>query len=239
MTVETVDGEELAVAVPDENDHATFDFSMIWPEATTLVLKAFDADGNEQTKTTVEYLPGEPAAVTGPPEPKTPEIPFQQNNRLHQLQGGYFDAGTEVVITDAQGEAVMQETLSTSTNQIKYYLDSEVGPQEARVFNEFGSSQPIGLGVYNFDVAAGKTALSKHETTTVNASYDGLVPGTRIVFTNVSENVTITPKGKAKVDGNEIAFTVKRSAGEVAMKVKARQEGDWGLDYRIEFPASN
>lgn len=105
-----------------------------------------------------------------------------------------------------------------------------------RVWNEFGASKPFEVGIYNFGVTAGKTNLNRRERTNVNAFYEGLPKGTRIIFTNTSRNVTVKPNGRAKVSGNDITFTVRKSAGEVSMKVKARQAGDWGLDYRIEFP---
>ena len=240
VTLETEDGEELAVAVPDEDGHFTIDFGAIaaGAEVATFILTALDSDGKAQARTTVEYVPGTPPEVMGPPAPTTPEIPYLQNHQLHELKGRNFGEGTEVVITDEQGEATLQETLSFSTDRIMYFLDGTVGPKEVQVWNELGSSEPFEIGVYEFGVTAGKTSLIRRETTSVTAFYDGLPAGTRIVFTNISKNVTVTPNREAEVAGNDITFTVGESAGEVSMHVSARQAGDWGLKYRLEFPVS-
>ena len=240
VTLETEDGEELAVAVPDEDGHFTIDFGDIaaGAEVATFILTALDSDGKAQARTTVEYVPGTPPEVMGPPAPTTPEIPYLQNHQLHELKGRNFGEGTEVVVTDKRGEATLQETLSFSTDRIMYFLDGTVGPKEVRVWNELGSSEPFEVGVYEFGVTAGKTSLIRRETTSVTAFYDGLPAGTRIVFTNISKNVTVTPNSEAEVAGNDITFTVEESAGEVSMHVSARQAGDWGLKYRIEFPVS-
>ena len=106
------------------------------------------------------------------------------------------------------------------------------------VWNERGGSVPFEIGVYDFNVTAGRTNLVQGETTNVNAFFDGLPEGTRIIFTNMSENVRVTPNSAAEVAGNEITFTVERSTGEVSMTVTAQQAGGWVLNYRLEFPVS-
>ena len=69
ITLETEDGEELAVAVPDEDGHFSIDFGKIAAAAgvAKLILTALDSDGNAQTRTTVDYVPGTPPEVTGAP----------------------------------------------------------------------------------------------------------------------------------------------------------------------------
>ncbi|NNM23018.1 MAG: hypothetical protein HKO54_05645, partial [Flavobacteriaceae bacterium] len=67
--------------------------------------------------------------------------------------------------------------------------------------------------------------------------YEGLPKGTRIVFTNMSENVTVKPKKqKAEVANNDISFLVTKPMGEVTVVLKAKQAGGWLLNYRLEFP---
>ncbi len=197
-----------------------------------------DSDGNQQASTTVEYVPGTPPEVTGPPVATPPEIPYLQNDQLHELEGRNFGEGTEVVVTNEQGEATLQETLSSSANRVMYFLDGTVGPTEVRVWNGRGGSVPFEIGVYDFNVTAGRTNLVQGETTSVAAFFDGLPEGTRIIFTNMSENVTVTPNSAAEVAGNDVTFTVEGSAGEVSMDVTARQAGAWVLNYRLEFPVS-
>lgn len=247
VTLETQDGEELAAAAPDEDGHFTIDFGVIAStlpklsgsskDAAFMIIRR-DAEDNVVARTTVKYLPGTPPPVMGPPAPTPPKILYLENHQIYELAGQNFGAGAEVVVSDDQGKATLQETLSSSTNRIKYFLDGTVGPAQVRVWNEFGASKPFEVGIYNFGVTAGKTNLNRRERTNVNAFYEGLPAGTRIIFTNTSRNVTVKPNGRAKVSGNDITFTVRKSAGEVSMKVKARQAGDWGLDYRLEFPVS-
>jgi len=57
--------------------------------------------------------------------------------------------------------------------------------------------------------------------------------GTKIIFTNISKNVTVNPKGKAKVAGNDITFIVEESVGEVSVNVKVLQTGDWVINYTL------
>jgi len=237
VTLEDEEGEELATAVPDEEGRFNIDFGAIgMTVASTLILRRFDSNGKEVTSTPVEYLPETPSEVAGPPEVTQPEIPYLENNQINELGGSNLGEGTEVIITNEQGEDILQETLSTTTNSAMYYLDGPVGQAEVRVRNEFGNSEPIEIGIYEFSVRAGKMALIRNEKTSLTGFYKGLPVGTRIVFTNMSENVTIKPDGKAKTSGNEVTFMVKEKGREVKLNLKARKAGGWSISYRLEFP---
>ena len=118
VTLKDEDGEELAVAVPDEDGHFNIDFGDIGVAvASTLMLTRLDSKGKELTSTTVEYLPEIPSEIAGPPIVTQPEIPYLENNQIIEFEGENFGEGTEVVISDEQGEDILQETLSTSTNR--------------------------------------------------------------------------------------------------------------------------
>jgi hypothetical protein len=241
VTVETEDGEKLTEVVPDEEGHFSIDFGDIAAGliATKLIITAFDSDGNPQTSTPVDYIPETPSEVIDIPEVSTPEIPYLENHQLFELEGENFGEGTEVIITDDQGQAILQETLSYSTNEVIYFLDAPVGESEIIVRNEYGSSEPFEINVYEFNVMAGKANLTRNEKTSINAIYEGLPEGTRIIFTNMSPNVTVKAEGKAKSSGKDIIYTVKKSAGEVSMTLKARQAGGWAINYRLEFSDSD
>jgi hypothetical protein len=241
VTLKTEEGEELASVVPDENGHFTIDFIDIATTvavASTLVLTQLNSEGNTETSTTVEYLPGTPPEVVGIPVFTRPDVPFIENNQLNELAGSNFGEAAEVVIIDEGGEAILQETVSSSNSLNEYYTDAPVGEAQVFVRNDYGSSEPVEIGVYEFGVRAGKMNLVRNEQTNITAVYDGLPKGTRIVFTNQSPNVTVKPNGKGKASGNETIFVVKKSSGEVSMTLKAKQAGGWVLNYRLEFPES-
>ena len=239
VTLEDEDGKELTVVVPDENGQFNIDFGAIGVAvASTLILRRFDSNGKEVTSTPVAYLPETPSEVAGPPEVTQPEIPYLENNQINEIGGANLGEETEVIITNEQGEDILQETLSASTNTAMYYLDGPIGQAEIRVRNQFGNSEPIEVGIYEFSVRAGKTNLVRNEKTSLTGIYKGLPVGTKIVFTNMSENVTIKPEGKGKTSGNEVTFTVKKKGNPVTLNLKARKSGGWKISYRLEFPAS-
>ena len=240
VTLEDEEGEELATAVPDEDGHFNIDFGKIGlGVASTLILKRFDSQGKELTSTPVEYLPEIPSEIVGPPVLTEPDIPYLENNQINELEGLNLGEGTEVVVTDEQGNDILQETLSTTTKNAMYYMDGKVGQAEVRARNEFGISEPLEIGIYEFNVRAGKMNLVRNEKTSITGVYEGLPEGTKIVFTNMSENVTIKPSGKGKTSGNEVTFTVRKNSNEVQLNLKARQSGGWQISYRLEFPESN
>jgi len=241
VTLETEEGEELTSVVPDDDGHFTIDFGDIATTvavASTLVLTQLDSEGNAQTSTSVEYLPGTPAEVVGIPVITKPDVPFIENNQLNELEGSNFGEAAEVVIVEEGGEPILQETVSASNSLNEYFTDAPVGQAEVLVRNDFGNSEPVEMGIYEFGVTAGKMDLVRNEKTSITAAYEGLPEGTKIIFTNMSENVTVKANGRAKASGNETIFTVKKSTGEVSMTLKARQAGGWVLNYRLEFPVS-
>ncbi len=241
VTLETEEGEELAVVEPDEEGHFAIDFrdTTALTVASTLVITQLDSEGNEETSTTVEYEPGTPPEWIGPPIIEEPEVSYMENNQLYDIKGSNLGERAEVIIIDEQGETILQETVSSSMSRTQFYLDAPIGPAKMQVRNDFGSTEPIETGIYEFDVWAGKMNLVKNENTNITANYDGLPEGTKIIFTNLSENVAVSPNGNGKALRNEITFIAEESTGEVSMTLTARQAGGWSLNYRLEFPVLN
>ena len=240
VTVENEEGEELIEVVPDEDGHFIIDFGGIeaLSDESTLIITHVDAEGNPETSTTIEYIPGKPAEWLAPPIITPPEVTYLENNQLYDIEGFNLGEDAEVFITDEEGISNIQDVVSSSGNLAQYYLDSPVGPSEMTVLNDYGFSEPIEVGVYEFGVKAGKMSLSRNERTYITGVYEGLPVGTRIVFTNNSNNVTLKPKGSGEESGNDVIFIVKKPNGEVSMNLKAKQAGSWSVNYRLEFPVS-
>jgi hypothetical protein len=241
VTVENEEGEELITAVPDEDGHFTIDFGNIdvLKDESVLTITHVDSQGNPETSTTVNYIPEKQTKWTTPPVITPPEVTYLENNQLYDIEGSYLGENAEVFITDEEGVYNEQDVVSSSGSFTQYYLDSPVGPSEIVVLNDFGFSEPVEVGVYEFGVTAGKTSLSKNEKSFITGVYEGLPVGTRIIFTNTSENVTLKPKGKGRVSGNDVIFIVKTPNGEVSMDLKAKQAGGWSVNYNLEFPISD
>lgn len=238
VVIENEDGEELAEVTPDENGNFSIDFGQIamGAVATALVLTALDKDGNPTTSTEIDYIPGDPGPITEKPFIEEPEIPFMENQQIGQLEGANFGEDAEVLVTNEDGEQIPLETVSASNGLLQLFVDVPVGPVEVSVSNELGESEPIELRIYDLDVRAGKMNLVRGEQTRITANFDGLPIGTKIIFTNQSQSVSVKPKGRAKTSGNEVTFTLKEMTGEVLLDLKAKRGGGWSVDYRLEFP---
>lgn len=237
VIMETEDEEKLAEITPNENDQFMVNFKDFAESSAEIIFKLLDANGDIQSTSTVNYIPGQPEEVIGKPMVHQPEIPYFENHQLYEIEGLDFSKDAEVIVKGESGNAILQETVSSSTSLNKFYLDGNVGSAELSVRNKFGDSEPIDIDIYEVEVRTGKMNLNRSEKTYVSANYEGLPEGTNIVFTNMSSNVKISPSGKGKASGNEVKFTVKESVGEVSINVKALQTGDWIINYRLEFPS--
>jgi hypothetical protein len=182
------DGKKLE-AHTDQKGHALVDFAALVggvAAATVATIRVADADGKQIAQAETRVAPGTPG---GPAPPQVPNLSLIRNGDVVTIRGKNLGAQAQLVVGNRA-----QETLAASSKELTAFVDApSPGPQLAYVLTPHGQSESQTVQCYNFQVTVSQHTIVRGQRIVALAQYEGLPPGSEIVFTNASPTVVTRP----------------------------------------------
>lgn len=218
-------------AKTDNNGQAILDFSSIaagLANPTQAVIKSFDKNGNllNTANTTVQAAG---SRVVGPP------VIEQLPNNLPSGEAVTIpgrNLGTDAKLVCGNKE---QETLSASDREMTVFTNATPGEQPAYVTTANGVSDRQMVNIYSLDFALPKNSITPKENVQAMVRYESIPAGTKLIFTNKSqETIKMTIPG-AENAANECIYTVSEKNGSLPVNITGLTRGNFTIALDFDF----
>jgi hypothetical protein len=196
---------------------------------TTVLLRARDSSGHNvaNAQTTVQPQTGVPIR-----RPEIPKMPTQlRNGNIVTLNGTHLGADAQLVVGNQA-----QETLAASSRQLTSFVSAPTGSQPLYVVTPFGVSQSQTCQVYNFSMTASKTTITRGEHITATATYEGLAPGSQVLFTNRTPTVVQMQSSGAVCSNLTCTVKIAQPQGTIVLDLLGQSAGRFVIDYEVSVP---
>lgn len=214
----------------DNKGHALLDISAIaggLAGSDVAVIKSFNKNGNLLGTANTTVTNGTPSLVRPVLEQLAKNIP---NGEAVTILGQNIGADAKLTCGDK-----LQETLSASDKEMIVFTNTKTGEQPAYVTTPNGVSESQTVNIYSLDFALSKSSIKPKENVQAQVHYESIPVGTKLIFTNQSqETIKMTIPG-AQNTANECIYTVPDKNGSIPVNITGILRGSFKIALDLNF----